>query len=142
MIKAAKDFVGKYCEEENGKLKAKRIPRSTKYRLLKRLTEMDYLELVESVDKRHRYYKLSSKGEAFKERVLKSILKELLEASSLSPYERQLLELTKLSKQIEVPLKEFKRISCSYGIPPKLLFEALDTRVVERLGNKVVAIKL
>ena len=141
-VKAAKDFEGKYCEEENDKLKVKRIPRSTKYRLLKRLAEMGYLEQLEGVDKRYRYYKLSSKGEAFKGRLLKSILKELLEASNLSPYERQLLELTKLSKQIEVPFRDFKRISCSYGIPPKLLLETLDTRVAEKLGNKVVVIKL
>jgi DNA-binding MarR family transcriptional regulator len=140
-VKAAKDFEGKYCEE-NGKLKVKRIPRSTKYRLLRRLAEMGYLEFVEGVDKRYRYYKLSSRGKAYKERLLKSIFRELLEASNLSPYERQLLELTKLSKQIEVPLRDFKRISCSYGIPPKLLLEALNARVAEKLGNKVVVIKL
>jgi len=126
----ANKLEGKYCEEENGKFKIKAIPRSTKYRLLKRLTEMGYLEQLQGVDKRYRYYRLSQLGIEYKQLILKRLLEKL----------RKLQGSSFLLGTLEVPLHQFQQLSCSYGIPPKLLLKLLKARVEQRLSNKVVVI--
>jgi len=121
-IKPAKAFEGKYCE--GGKVKA--IPRATKYRLLKRLAEMGYLETLGGVDKRYRFYKLSDKGQAYVKKVVKQILSEMPNL---------------LSFGVKIPLEDFKRVSCKYGIPPSLLFKALKAKVTEDMfGKKYVTL--
>ena len=120
--KPAKDFKGKYCED--GKVKV--IPKSTKYRLLKRLAEMGYLKTLEGVDRRYRFYKLSESGELIKRRLIKRMLKDM-------PSE--------LPFTLKVPLAEFKRVSCSYGIPPKLLLKELGAKITKDiLGNEYVVV--
>jgi len=63
------DLEGLYCYEG----KPAKIPTSTKYKLLRRLEELGYVELVESVDRRSKYYKLTGKGVEFRERLLRAL---------------------------------------------------------------------
>ena len=129
--KAANELEGEYCEEESGKFKIKAIPRSTKYRLLKRLAEMGYLEQLQGVDKRYRYYKLSQLGIEYKQLILKRLLEKL----------RKLQGSSFLLGTLEIPWSSFQQLSCSYGIPPKLLLKLLNAKIEQRLSNKVVVIE-
>jgi len=112
-VKPAKDFRGEYCKD--GELKA--IPRATKYRLLKRLAELGYLETVEGVDKRYRFYKLTKEGALYKKYVVQQALKYLKQVGEV------------FFGEVRVPLSKFKAISCKLGLPPKVLLDALGARV-------------
>ena len=111
--KAAKDFKGEYCE--GGEVKA--IPRATKYRLLKRLAELGYLEVLEGVDRRYRFYRLTKEGLAYKRYVIQQALRYLKQVGDI------------LFEEVRVPLGKFNAVSCKIGLPPKLLLKALNARV-------------
>ena len=112
-VKSAKDFKGEYCED--GEIET--IPRATKYRLLKRLAELGYLETVEGVDKRYRFYRLTKEGLAYRRYVIQQVLRHLKQMGD------------SFLDEVRVPLGKFNQISCQLGLPPKLLLRALNARV-------------
>ena len=127
-IKAAKDFKGEYCED--GEIKT--IPRATKYRLLKRLAELGYLETVEGVDKRYRFYRLTKEGLAYKRYVIQQVLRHLKQIGD------------SFLDEVRVPLSKFKKVSCKIGIPPNLLLKVLNAKIEEGMltSEKYVVMKV
>ncbi len=113
------------------------LPRSTMYRLLKRLVKVGLVEVYRGVDYRTRYYKLSELGKRVLEKVL-SMIREFLRDKLMSAEE---LGLGSYRGFRGLRLEDFnKLVSKTIGVEPSLVAKLLNAKIVNHRYDKYVLI--
>jgi len=119
----------------NGKLSKIKVPRSTAYRILKRLRELGLIEVHVAIDKRKKYYALTDLGKLVADRVMKLIKKKL------KPHLERIRDREN-ERYYGLPLRDFSvLIMREFNIDPLIFIEAFNVIKVKRPLETYLALK-